>query len=164
MGLRKRQRVLSGNTKLIKDNNIYVMKYIKLFESYDMSYDAVLKKQQVDSYYDFLFSKKDAKFKEEVIDIDKLRDINGMNEEDNTEVINHTVTYFDELGMDEDYSISKELMDKIVDGVNLNPIVVDNNYKLLDGRHRLAAYSELWFYYGYDFPFDGKIKIYRRDS
>jgi hypothetical protein len=40
--------------------------------------------------------------------------------------------------------------------------VVDENYKLLDGFHRLAAYSELYFYHGYDFDFDGKLKIYKR--
>ena len=38
----------------------------------------------------------------------------------------------------------------------------DENYKILDGSHRLAAYSELYFYYGYDFPFDGDLKIYKR--
>ena len=66
--------------------------------------------------------------------------------------------------MDEDYEIGRKLMNKIVNGTELNPIVVDEEYKLLDGRHRLSAYSELYYYFGYDYPFDGKLKIYKRIS
>jgi hypothetical protein len=51
-----------------------------------------------------------------------------------------------------------------VDGIELSPIVVDENYKLLDGFHRLAAYSELYFYHDYDFDFDGNLKIYKRNE
>jgi hypothetical protein len=53
-------------------------------------------------------------------------------------------------------------MDEIVKGIKLSPIVVDENYKILDGSHRMAAYSELWFYYGYDFNFNGLLDIYKR--
>ena len=48
--------------------------------------------------------------------------------------------------MDEDYEIGRKLMNKIVNGTELNPIVVDEKYKILDGRHRLSAYSELYYY------------------
>jgi len=88
-----------------------------------------------------------------------LREINGFNSE---EEIEQTISYFVEVGADEDESISRSLFKKIVDGVELSPIVVDENYKLLDGRHRLAAYSELYYYFGYDFDFNGMLKILKR--
>jgi hypothetical protein len=131
------------------------MKKLKSFENF--SYSDVLKNQQIGNpAYDLLFSDEDAEFELEEINIDKLRKINGFEDGD------QTLTDFIELGLDEDESITQELFNKIVDGVELSPIVVDENYKLLDGRHRLAAYSELYYFYGYDFYFDGKLKIYKR--
>jgi hypothetical protein len=141
----------------IKKNVIQSLK-----ESASISYDDVLKKQQQGSpAYDLLFSNEDAEFIEEKINIEKLRTVNGFNNDPDDE-LEQTVSYFEEVGMDEDYFISRKLMNKIVDGVELSPIVVDENYKILDGNHRLAAYSELWFYHGYDFPFNGMLKIYKR--
>jgi hypothetical protein len=128
-----------------------------------LSYDSVLKKQQIDKpYSDILFSKETAKFVEETINIQKLRELNGFSE-DNDE-IEQSVSYFNDIGMDEDYYVSRKLMTKIVNGVKLNPIVVDENYKILDGSHRLAAYSELYYNFYQDFPFDGNLKIYKRIS
>jgi hypothetical protein len=128
-----------------------------------LSYNEVLKKQQTgDYYFDFLFSNENSKFIEETIDIRELRELNGFS--DDEDEIEHTISYFNDLGMDEDYEIGRKLMNKIVDGVELSPIVVDEEYKLLDGRHRLSAYSELYYYFGYDYPFDGKLKIYKRIS
>jgi len=128
-----------------------------------LSYNEVLKKQQTgDYYFDFLFSNENSKFIEETIDIRELRELNGFS--DDEDEIEHTISYFNDLGMDEDYEIGRKLMNKIVDGVELSPIVVDEEYKLLDGWHRLSAYSELYYYFGYDYPFDGKLKIYKRIS
>ena len=128
-----------------------------------LSYNEVLKKQQTgDYYFDFLFSNENSKFIEETIDIRELRELNGFS--DDEDEIEHTISYFNDLGMDEDYEIGRELMNKIVNGIELNPIVVDEEYKVLDGSHRLSAYSELYYYYGYDYPFDGKLKIYKRIS
>ena len=125
--------------------------------------DYVIKKQQIDNpYSDIIFSNENAKFVEETISIEKLRQLNGFSE-DNDE-IEQSVSYFNDNGMDEDYYVSKKLMNKIVDGVKLSPIVVDENYKVLDGSHRLSAYSELYYHYSYDYPFDGKLKIYKRIS
>ena len=131
------------------------MKFLKSFDN--LSYDNVLKQQQIgDPAYDLLFSEKDSEFIEEEIDIEELREINGFNSDE------QTISYFVEVGADEDESISRSLFKKIVDGVELSPIVVDENYKLLDGRHRLAAYSELYYYFGYDFDFNGMLKILKR--
>lgn len=133
-----------------------------LKESNSISYDDVLKKQRQGSpAFDMLFSNENAEFIEEKINIEKLRTSNGFSNNPDDE-IEQTVSYFEEVGLDEDYFISRKLMNKIVDGVQLSPIVVDENYKILDGSHRLAAYSELWFYHSYDFPFDGMLKIYKR--
>jgi hypothetical protein len=150
----------------MKDLKEFVEKIVNevLKEENILTYDEVLKKQKTgDYYFDILFSNKDAKFVEEKIDIEKLRKLNGFNNDIDDE-LEQTVSNFEEIGFDEDYYISKKLMNKIVNGVELNPIVVDENYKILDGRHRLAAYSELYFYYGYDFSFDGNLKIYKRIS
>jgi hypothetical protein len=128
-----------------------------------LSYNEVLKKQQTgDYYFDFLFSNENSKFIEETIDIRELRELNGFS--DDEDEIEQTISYFNDNGMDEDYEIGRKLMNKIVNGTELNPIVVDEEYKLLDGRHRLSAYSELYYYFGYDYPFDGKLKIYKRIS
>lgn len=130
-------------------------------ENNELTYNYVFKKQQIDNpYSDVLFSTENSKFVEEIIDIKKLRELNGFS--DDEDEIEQTVSYFNDLGMDEDYSVSKKLMNKIVNGVKLSPIVVDENYKVLDGSHRLAAYSELYYYY--DFDFNGKLKIYKRIS
>ena len=132
-------------------------------ENNELTYNAVFKKQQIDNpYSDLLFSTENSKFVEEIIDIKKLRELNGFS--DDEDEIEQTVSYFNDLGMDEDYSVSKKLMNKIVNGVKLSPIVVDENYKVLDGSHRLAAYSELYYYHSYDFDFNGKLKIYKRIS
>jgi len=134
-----------------------------LNENNELTYNTVFKKQQIDNpYSDVLFSTENSKFVEEIIDIKKLRELNGFS--DDEDEIEQTVSYFNDLGMDEDYSVSKKLMNKIVNGVELSPIVVDENYKVLDGSHRLAAYSELYFYHSYDFDFNGKLKIYKRIS
>jgi hypothetical protein len=132
-------------------------------ENNELTYNNVFKKQQIDNpYSDVLFSTKNSKFVEEIIDIKKLRELNGFS--DDEDEIEQTVSYFGDLGMDEDYTVSKKLMNKIVNGIKLSPIVVDEKYKVLDGSHRLAAYSELYYYHSYDFDFDGKLKIYKRIS
>jgi DNA-directed RNA polymerase beta' subunit len=134
-----------------------------LNENNHLTYKDVFKKQQIDNpYSDVLFSTENSKFVEEIIDIKKLRELNGFS--DDEDEIEQTVSYFDDLGMDEDYTVSKKLMNKIVNGIKLSPIVVDEKYKVLDGSHRLAAYSELYYYHSYDFDFDGKLKIYKRIS
>ncbi len=143
------------------------MKYIYTYEDFIneqkiFSYSDISKKQEEgDPYFSGFFSNNTSEFVEETIDILKLRELNGFNN-DRDDELEQTVSHFKELDFDEDYYVSKELMDKIVDGVELNNIVVDENYKILDGRHRLAAYSELYFFYGYDFPFDGNLKVYKR--
>ena len=109
-----------------------------------------------------LFSSEAAKFVEEIINIEKLRQLNGFSNDDGE--IEQSLSYFNDVGMDEDYFVSKKIMNKIVKGIELSPIVVDENYKILDGSHRLAAYSELYYYHSYDFPFDGNLKIYKRIS
>jgi hypothetical protein len=132
-------------------------------ENNELTYNNVFKKQQIDNpYSDVLFSTKNSKFVEEIIDIKKLRELNGFS--DDEDEIEQTVSYFGDLDMDEDYTVSKKLMNKIVNGIKLSPIVVDEKYKVLDGSHRLAAYSELYYYHSYDFDFDGKLKIYKRIS
>ena len=142
--------------KKIKSFNIFIN------ESKKFSYNDVLNKQKIgEPLYDMLFSNEKDEFIEDEIDIEELRNINGIYNDENGEP-KQTVSDFEEQDMDEDYYASKILMDKIVNGIELSPIVVDENYKLLDGRHRLAAYSELWFYYGYDFPMDSKLKLYKR--
>jgi hypothetical protein len=128
-----------------------------------LNYNDVIKKQQIDNpYSDTIFSNETSKFVEETISIEKLRQLNGFSEDDGE--IEQSVSYFNDTGMDEDYYVSKKLMTKIVDDVKLSPIVVDETYKILDGSHRLAAYSELYYNYSYDYPFDGKLKIYKRIS
>ena len=134
-----------------------IIKEQKVFSYHDVTE----KQEEGDPYFDGIFSNETSEFVEETIDILKLRELNGFSN-DRDEELEQTVSYFKELDFDEDYHVSKELMDKIVDGIELNNIVVDENYKILDGRHRLAAYSELYFYYGYDFSFDGDLKIYKR--
>lgn len=127
-----------------------------------ISYNDVLDKQEVgDPCFSCLFSNETSEFVKDKINIERLRELNGFNNDEGSE-IEQTVSYFKEIEADEDYYVSRKLMDKIVDGIKLNPIVVDKNYKLLDGRHRLAAYSELWFYHGYDFPIDDELEVYKR--
>ena len=131
-------------------------------ETDKLSYQDILKKQEIGNpYAAILFSKEGSEFVEEKINIERLRELNGFHNDMDDE-LEQTVSHFNEVGLDEDYYVSKKLMNKIVDGVKLNPIVVDEKYKILDGWHRLAAYSELWFYHGYDFPFDGNLEIYKR--
>ena len=130
---------------------------------YETSYNDVLKYQQIgDPSSDILFSSENSEFLEETIHITKLRELNNMSNEETDDGYEQTLSYFKELGLDEDESITRRLFKKIVDGIELSSIVVDENYKLLDGFHRLAVYSELYFYHGYDFDFDGKLKIYKR--
>ena len=131
-------------------------------ENDKLTYQDILKKQEIGNpYAAILFSKEDSEFVEEKINIEKLRELNGFHNDSDDE-LEQTVSYFNEVGLDEDYYVSRKLMNKIVDGVKLNPIVVDEKYKILDGWHRLAAYSELWFYHGYNPPFDGNLEIYKR--
>jgi hypothetical protein len=148
----------------------YLKKIIKetikefLHESKKISYSDVLKKQEMGNpYSSYIFSNKNSNFIKEKIHIEKLRDFNGFANDIKNE-LEQTVSYFYDVDMDEDYYVSRKLMNKIVDGIKLNPIVVDENYKILDGSHRLAAYSELWFYHSYDFPFDGMLEIYKRTN
>lgn len=136
--------------------------YNHLNENNVLSYDDVINAQKIGNpYSDCIFSKKEDKFIIEEIHIERLRKLNGFSNDNNDE-LEQTISYFRDIGVDEDYFVSRELMNKLISGIKLNPIVVDENYKLLDGSHRLAAYSELWFYHGYDFPFDGVLKIYKR--
>lgn len=133
-----------------------------LNEQQVLSYQDVIQKQKIGSpYFDYIFSNESSEFVEEKIHIEKLRYLNGFHNDIDNE-LEQTVSYFKDNDFDEDYYVSKKLMNKIVNGTKLNPIVVDENYKILDGSHRLAAYSELWFYYGYDFQFDGNLEIYKR--
>ena len=133
-----------------------------LNEQQILSYQDVTQKQKIgDPYFDGIFSDENSEFVKEKIHIEKLRELNGFHNDVDDE-LEQTVSNFEDIGFDEDYYVSKKLMNKIVNGTKLNPIVVDEKYKILDGRHRLAAYSELWFYYGYDFPFDGNLEIYKR--
>ena len=133
-----------------------------LNEQQTLTYQDVIQKQKIgDPYFDGIFSDENSEFVEEKMHIEKLRELNGFHNDVDDE-LEQTVSNFDDIGFDEDYYVSKKLMNKIVNGTKLNPIVVDEKYKILDGRHRLAAYSELWFYYGYDFSFDGNLEIYKR--
>lgn len=142
------------------------------FLNESIEYGVVLKKQQIDKpYSDVLFSNENSKFVEKKIHIKKLRELNNFKDNDEIE---QSITYFIDIGMDEDEWVSKKLMKKIVNGIKLNPIVVDENYKILDGSHRLAAYSELYYYSKYssrydidrtyinDFLIYGMLKIYKR--
>ena len=142
------------------------------FLNESIEYGVVLKKQQIDKpYSDVLFSNENSKFVEKKIHIKKLRELNNFNDD---EEIEQTITYFRDIGMDEDEWVSKKLMNKIINGIKLSPIVVDENYKILDGSHRLAAYSELYYYGKYfsrydidktyinDFLVSGLLKIYKR--
>jgi len=140
------------------DSIIVVSKKPLHFERIYSYYDVIDEQNIDDPYCMDLFSSKDSLFKKDKIHIDKLRELNGFSENE------QTVSYFGDLGMDEDYTLSKKLMNKIVNGIKLSPIVVDEKYKILDGSHRLAAYSELYYYHSYDFDFDGKLKIYKRIS
>jgi hypothetical protein len=47
------------------------------------------------------------------------------------------------LPNDEDESIVEKLIKKIEEGVKLSPIVIDEDFYLLDGFHRLMAYHRL---------------------
>lgn len=132
---------------------------IRLRESKLYSYNDVFSKQEIDSYYLNSIGKEDSKFIKEKIDIKKLRELNGLDLDEDTDEIEQTISYFEENGLDEDYNISKELLNKIYDGINLNPIVVNENYRILDGWHRLATYSELYFYSN---SFNGIIDIFKR--
>lgn len=44
---------------------------------------------------------------------------------------------------DEDVSITKKLMDKLLDNVKIHPIVINEHNFIMDGIHRFAAYWEL---------------------
>lgn len=152
---------MKNDMKLRKFIATTIREYLN--ENNQLTYNDVFKKQQIDNpYSDMLFSTENSKFVEEIIDIRELRELNGLS--DDEDEIEQTVSYFNDLGMDEDYSVSRKLMNKIINGVKLSPIVVDEKYKILDGSHRLAAYSELYYYHSYDFDFDGKLKIYKRIS
>jgi len=48
-----------------------------------------------------------------------------------------------DLNMYEDLITIDELIGKIKKGIELNPIIVDSNYQLIDGNHRLVAYNKL---------------------
>lgn len=120
------------------------------------SYEQVMKQQKVNSYYLNPIGNPNSKFIKEKIHILKLRELNGI--DDSEDEKEQTVSYFEEYGLDEDYSISRELLNKIYDGEKLNPIVVDENYEILDGFHRLASYSELYF----NSSIDPQLEIFRR--
>lgn len=152
---------MEKDMKLCKFSATTIREYLN--ENNQLTYNDVFKKQQIDNpYLDMLFSTENSKFVEEIIDIRELRELNRFS--DDEDEIEQTVSYFNDLDMDEDYSVSRKLMNKIINGVKLSPIVVDEKYKILDGFHRLAAYSELYYYHSYDFDFDGKLKIYKRIS
>jgi hypothetical protein len=97
-----------------------------LSDKKQLSYNDILRKQKIgDPYMINEFGNKTSKFIEDDIHIEKLRKLNGFNNHKDDE-IEQTVSNFDELGLDEDYFISKGLMRKIIHGIELNPIVVDN--------------------------------------
>lgn len=64
--------------------------------------------------------------------------------------------------LDEDIHIVASLIDSIVNEKDITPIVIDENNKILDGLHRFVAYRELYEHYGYDFPWDGSLPVYKR--
>lgn len=134
----------------------------KIIES--LSFDDVFKNQKKgDPKYPWTFSNEDDTFDLETIHIEKLRELN-MVENDDVEngYYPMTLTELEELGEDEEYEVSLNLLEKLIDGVELSPIVVDSNYEILDGRHRLQAYSELYFYHKEDYPIDPNLKIYKK--
>src|SRR5690554_2263307 len=104
-----------------------------LNEQQILSYQDVTQKQKIgDPYFDDIFSNENSEFVEEKIHIEKLRELNGFHNDVDDE-LDQTVSNFEDIGLDEDYYVSKKLMNKIVNGTKLNPIVVDEKYKILDG-------------------------------
>jgi len=70
--------------------------------------------------------------------------------------------FYKKRKMDSSYSIAKKIMDRIVNDKPINPIVVDKKGEIMDGRHRYAAYRQLYDYHSYDFSFNGKINVFKQ--
>jgi hypothetical protein len=54
-------------------------------------------------------------------------------------------SWYVKRGLDEDVSMIDNLVDKILSGIKLHPIVLDKDMKILDGNHRFVAYRKLGY-------------------
>ncbi|QST02478.1 hypothetical protein IMZ31_23805 (plasmid) [Pontibacillus sp. ALD_SL1] len=54
-----------------------------------------------------------------------------------------TLRECEELDLDEDYYVIKRLMRAYQNGANIPPVILDSNYDVIDGSHRLGAMFEL---------------------
>lgn len=54
-----------------------------------------------------------------------------------------TIKDCDELNLDEDKSVIERLLNTYDSGQDLPPIILDNNYKIIDGSHRMGVYEYL---------------------
>lgn len=53
-----------------------------------------------------------------------------------------TVGQCNRMGLDEDLSVIMRLSRLIADGVELPPIILDRDYNIIDGSHRVPAYLD----------------------
>ena len=54
-----------------------------------------------------------------------------------------TVEECDEYDLDEDKSVIERLLDKYDSGEDFPPIILDSDYKIIDGSHRMGLYEYL---------------------
>lgn len=107
-------------------NKIFTLKDVEKIQTKEKVYSS-----------DIIFdANKDDKF---VIEKVRLNDITiGHNK-------NLSLDDYKKLNMDEDIIITEVLIDKIDNNIDIVPIVVDENYEIMDGIHRYVAYKELKF-------------------
>ncbi len=67
-----------------------------------------------------------------------------------------TIDECKEYNLDEDRSVIENLVSKYDSGVDFPPIILDSNYKIIDGGHRMGAYE--WLGLGYINAFIKKEK------
>ena len=66
-------------------------------------------------------------------------------------------SYYKRKGLDEDTSIVMKLIRIIESGQELNPFVIDENNKIMDGLHRYVAYKKI-----YARRKDAFVEVFRR--
>lgn len=72
---------------------------------------------------------------------------------------NLSLDFYKKKNLDEDVYIVEKLMRLIDSGIEINPIVVDEHNKIMDGLHRYVAHKEMYKYYNGP----SQIRVYKRD-
>jgi len=115
------ESILEKIESLFETNKVYTANEVQTIQSkHNPSSDIIFDMTKSDTF--------------ELINI-SISDINAPN--------NLSYEFYYDNDLDEDLSIVHKLVNLLQKGVQLTPIVVDENFKIMDGLHRYVAYDYL---------------------